>query len=177
MNEKAEGREEAFESFYRAYGKRVYNYVYGTLLTRESAEDVTADVFIALWEHMERFQRQEDIVRPWLFAVARNMTLNWRKKAGVLREILQEEVPEESTNRLDWPGKDRSLSFPDDVRTEHILQNLSQEERELLSMRYGFALTNAEIAGIKDVSENAVKLRFFRLLAKCRKLEDKKSKS
>ena len=36
-----------FETIYRDYHKSVYSYIYGQLLHREAAEDLTADVFVA----------------------------------------------------------------------------------------------------------------------------------
>ena len=35
-----------FEQIYRDYHKNVYNYIYGQILHREAAEDLTADVFV-----------------------------------------------------------------------------------------------------------------------------------
>ena len=46
---------------------------------------------------------------------------------------------------------------------------LTAEERELLIYRYVMDFDNKEIAGFLSISESAVKMRYQRLLEKCRK--------
>ena len=44
-----------FEAVYREHWRKIYNYIYGRLLSAADAEEVTADVFIAAWENWEKY--------------------------------------------------------------------------------------------------------------------------
>ena len=59
-------------------------------------------------------------------------------------------------------------------RLEEILRELSAEERDFLSMRYGLGMSNREVAEALGVSEAATAKRYVRLLDKCRKIAGKR---
>ena len=51
-----------------------------------------------------------------------------------------------------------------------MLQQLSLKERDFLELRYGLELKNAEIAELLGISRDGVRMRYERLLKKCRQL-------
>ena len=69
---------------------------------------------------------------------------------------------------------DDSLRSPESLRAEHILEQLSVEERRFLEFRYVLGLSNEEIGRIAGTTATAVSQRYHRLLAKCRKLDQGK---
>ncbi|SHK32225.1 RNA polymerase sigma factor, sigma-70 family [Selenomonas ruminantium] len=161
-----------FANIYSKYYKRIYNYLYGQFLHREIAEDVAGSVFLAAMENLERCGPAEGKEAPWLFAMARNMAVNYRLRARCRHEVSVWEVPER-------PGKDSvqeegTLESPSSLRTCRILEKLTAEEREFLSLRYGLCLTNEEIGRLLGTSPNAVSHKFSRLLAKCRRIDEEK---
>ena len=161
-----------FEKIYREYYGRVYNYVYGQVLHREAAEDLTADVFVVAASNLGRFDPTRGKFAPWLFTIARNLTLNYLMRSSTRLEEVREELPEKSAPALStW---DDSLRSPESLRAEHILEQLSVEERRFLELRYVLGLSNEEIGRIAGTTATAVSQRYHRLLAKCRKLDKEK---
>ena len=157
-------------SIYRAYHKGVYNYIYARILRREVAEDLTADVFVAAAAHLGRFALGEDGIAPWLFTVARNVTLNYRMRASTRWEETRETLPERAAP--EESARDDSLRAPDSIRAERILSRLSDAERDFLELRYAFGLSNGEVGARLGLSPAAVSQRYHRLLEKCRKLDE-----
>ena len=43
---------DAFSELYDAYVKRIYRFVYFKVSGHEEAEDITADVFLKVWNHI-----------------------------------------------------------------------------------------------------------------------------
>ena len=158
-----------FETIYQTYYKSVYRYIYGQILHRETAEDLTADVFVAAATHLGQFDPARGNFAPWLFTIARNLTRNYLLRASTRREVSREEPPERSADAS--AGRDDSLRAPVNVRAERILARLSPEERRLLELRYTLDLTNEEIGRIVGATAAAVSQRFHRLLAKCSKID------
>ena len=54
------------------------------------------------------------------------------------------------------------------------MQRLSKEERDLLELRYSLELTNEEVAGLMNLTANAISHRYTRLLEKCQRIAKKK---
>ena len=158
-----------FEQIYRDYHKNVYNYIYGQILHRETAEDLTADVFVAVATHLGQFDPARGSLTAWIFTIARNLTLNYLMRSSTRLEEVREELPEKSAPALStW---DDSLRSPESLRAEHILEQLSVEKRRFLELRYVLGLSNEEIGRIVGTTATAVSQRYHRLLAKCRKLD------
>lgn len=158
-----------FETVYRDYHKNVYNYIYGQVLHREAAEDLTADVFVIAGSNLSRFDPARGEFAPWLFTIARNLTLNYLVRSSTRLEEIREELPEKAAPVTSaW---DDSLRSPESRRAEHILEQLSVEERRFLELRYVLGLSNEEIGRIEGTTATAISQRYHRLLAKCRKLD------
>lgn len=162
----------AFEHLYRQFYKKIYNYVYGMVLHRETAEDLSDDVFLAAWEHYDGFDPARGSVLSWLSAIARNRVVNYRTSAHTRREISVWVVPEHAGPDHGWQDKEEgTLENPVNRRTYRILKKLTGEEREFLSLRYGLEMTNGEIAQLTGSSPAAVSQKYHRLLEKCRRID------
>ncbi len=162
-----------FETVYRQYHKNVYNYIYGQVLHRETAEDLAADVFVAVAANLSQFDPSHGNLKAWIFTIARNLTLNYRLRASTRLEEIREKLPERYADASGtW---DDSLREPENVKAERILAKLSGEERRFLELRYVLGLSNEQIGHIVGATADAVSQRYHRLLAKCRKLDEKKA--
>ncbi len=167
------------EEVYRAYYRTIYNYIYARLLHRETAEDLTADVFVAAATAAERFSAEKGSLTAWLFTIARNCTISYFMRASTRREKASGVDPAQwdrlaKEAMVDLSGQDTSLLSPESQRAEYILTQISDKEREMLALRYGMGLSNDEIGRLIGISANAVSQRFRRLLMKCRQLDRKK---
>lgn len=163
-----------FENIYRQYYQRIYNYTYGQLLRREAAEDVASDVFFAVWKNLGSFDPERGNISSWLFTIAHNVIENYRQKAYSRHEVSMEEPPENLAQGLKWAeGEEGTIENPIGHRAYRILKKLTEEERHFLSLRYGMCLTHEEIAALLGMSAPAVRQRYSRLLAKCRRIDEK----
>ena len=161
-----------FDRLYCQYYKRIYNYVYGLVLHRETAEDLTDDAFLAAWEHYDGFDPARGSALSWLSVIARNRALNYRASAHTRHEFSVWAVPERVGQNSGWQEKEEgTLENPLNRRTFGILKKLTDEEREFLSLRYGLEMTNGEIAQLTGSSPAAVSQKYHRLLEKCRQID------
>ncbi|MBQ9366095.1 MAG: sigma-70 family RNA polymerase sigma factor [Schwartzia sp.] len=158
-----------FEAIYREYHKKVYNYIYGQILHREAAEDLAADVFVAVATHLSEFNPARGSLTAWIFTIAKHMTLNYRMRASNRLEESRGDMPDRSA---DEPSRrDDSLRAPENVRAERILAQLSHEERRFLELRYVLDLSNEQVGRVIGATPAAVSQKYCRILAKCRKID------
>ena len=77
---------------------------------REDVEELTADVFLALWAHAGELDPEQGL-RPWLGAVARNRAMDWlrtHKEAAPLPEDAAAPGgadPQAEAERREWAAR------------------------------------------------------------------------
>ncbi len=79
----AQGQREALEQAVRRYTSYVSAVAWRTLAgqaSREDLEEITADVFLALWNSREKLDPAQGL-RPWLAAAARNRAVDYLRRA------------------------------------------------------------------------------------------------
>ena len=156
--------EAVFREIFTAHYKSVYNFIYGRLLKREAAEDVTEEVFLSVWKNLADFDAKKGSMATWLYAIAANKATNYLKQAYLRHEVSVTEFPDRADGTIFFDPQNRT-SF-------RILSRLTDEEREFLMMRYEMGLGNNEVAQMLGRSPGSVSARYSRLLRKCRALAE-----
>ncbi len=155
---------ESFESWYHEHRSTVYRYVRYRVATREVAEDVTSEVFLKALRAFKRYDPSRAAPRTWLLRIARNAItdhLRALKRRGSLHVSL-DRIPDLVA---DVPSQEARVVKQE--RIQRLLngsQTLRKADQEVLSLRYGAGLSNAEIAEHLGVSNNAVAVRLHRAL-------------
>jgi RNA polymerase sigma-70 factor, ECF subfamily len=70
------GDSDAFAQLYDAYLERVYRYVFFRVTDEETAEDLTSQVFLKAWEHLDHYQLTSTPFLAWLYTIARNQVID-----------------------------------------------------------------------------------------------------
>lgn len=153
----------SFEMVYEENFSYVYNFVYMRVMHRETAEDITSQVFLNALSHYDSFDPDKASARTWLCTIARNTVIN-HVKSGRSQEIPTEELPE--TPIEDDYGL-RQMEINKEAR--RILIHLTEEERDLLALRYSLEMPVKDIAEMYGIDPKAMTERYRRLLTKCRK--------
>lgn len=143
--------------------------------SRESTSDVVQSVCREALQHIERFKYpSEGAFKRWLFATALRKIIDRKKhylagKRDVLREV---EVSEGDAEAL-WQ-RYRSFSTPsrrlmvreEIERVERAFEDLSDSDREIITLAHIVGLSRKEIAEQLGKEEGAVRVQLFRALAK-----------
>ena len=155
-----------FEEVYDKYFARIYNYIRYRVLARDAADDLVSAVFEKVLDNFDSFDPGKAPLEPWLYAIARN-TLNdyyrRRKVRGWLSITDHEETlaSSESVERSAERGEENA-------RLLAALAELSEQERELIAMKFTLDQTNREIAAQTGLGESHVGVLLFRAMGKLR---------
>jgi RNA polymerase sigma-70 factor (ECF subfamily) len=162
-----------FEAWFHEHRSAVYRYVRFRVASRESAEDVTSEVFFKALRSLRRYDARRASPRTWLLRIARNAVtdhLRALRRRGALHVSL-DRVPDLAS---DAPTQDERV-----VREERIQRLLNgnrmlrRSDQEILSLRYGACLDNGEIAECLHISNNAVAVRLHRALRRLKTAVEK----
>jgi RNA polymerase sigma-70 factor (ECF subfamily) len=83
----ASGDREAFAAIFRRHQGVVYRFSRQMLASREAAEDVTQDVFVALAKSGRRFDPSVSSFSTYLYGIARNLVLQRYKRGRARAEV------------------------------------------------------------------------------------------
>lgn len=148
--------------WYQQHGGAVYNYVRFQIAEPDAAEDIVADTFLRALRAAGRFDEARGAARTWLLAIARNLVQDHRRRVRV-----RQYVPLGTMGDLveDAPSPEERLLRKEEIgRLLDALAGLGEDDREIVSLRYGSGLNGREVAQLLGISEANVRTRLWRAL-------------
>ena len=140
---------------YTGYVSSIVHSLIGQALGQADIEEVTADVFLALWESREKIRPGK--VRSWLSAVARHTALNR------LRQRHMELPFEEDILVTAAPGPETEYSEKELAQiVRRAVESLPYPEREIFLRHYYYGQKLKDIARQLNLNESTVKTKLRR---------------
>jgi RNA polymerase sigma-70 factor (ECF subfamily) len=152
----------AFEDLYVLHFDRIYGYLQLSVANRHDAEDLTNQTFIRMLESIDRFRWQSVPFSAWLFRIAHNLAMD-HFRAG--RRWQPESDPREDTIAPEPSAEDAAFHALGRERMLRMIDGLSGDQRQVLTLKYAFDFSNAEVAAILGKTEGAVKALQHRAFA------------
>lgn len=169
VNRAKSGDSEAFAQLYDAYVARVYRYIYFRVTDDAAAEDLSSQVFLKAWESLDRYEMGSSPFVAWLYTIARNLVIDYyrtKKESVPLEEVhmlAHHETPvEEVESRFDLQAMRDALQF------------LTDDQQQVLILKFIAGLPNENVARIMNKREGAVRALQMRALQTMAKYMEKK---
>jgi RNA polymerase sigma factor (sigma-70 family) len=157
----------AFEDLVERYHGRIYGLTYNMTSNREDAEDLTQEVFVKAFEALPRFKGKSSFY-TWLYRIAVNKTINYRKKRNRKRALSLDQFDQEiKTDDVycEFTAKGsplRNISLSElQIKLNEALQNLSEKHRTVVVMHDMQGIPHDEIAKVVGASVGTVRSRLF----------------
>jgi RNA polymerase sigma-70 factor (ECF subfamily) len=157
-----QGDRGALEELYLLHFDRIYSYLHLSVGNRHDAEDLTTQTFLRMLEAIGRFRWQSAPFSAWLFRIAHNLAMD-HFRAG--RRVQSEEDVPELVGAEESSAEDQALDSLGQAGMLELIQMLSAEQRQVLTLKFLFGFANGEVAGILGKTEGAVKSLQHRALA------------
>lgn len=154
---KAAQNPEAFGELYDRYSLKVYRYIYSRVRHHETAEDLTSQAFTDAFDSIDQY-RPFGPFSAWLFTIVRRRIADFFRRGNPADE-LPDDLPQDSPALLD-----RVVHREELRELEFHLRALSEEERELLRLRFAAEMRYKEIAALVERTPGATKMAIYRLL-------------
>jgi RNA polymerase sigma-70 factor (ECF subfamily) len=159
--------ENVFEDAYRSSGTAVLGYALRRSDSREDALDVVAETFTVAWRRRTEMPMDQGEVRPWLFGIARRCLANSARstyRAGRLGARLAESLAHEAIPDPATVHEHRAASR----QVLEALEQLSTEDRELVTLIAWEGLTPAQAAAALGLSPGTARVRLHRARTRLR---------
>ncbi len=172
------GQEERFLEAFEEYGDALFRHAFIRLSDRERAIDLVHDTYTKVWSYV-RSGQEIDSFRPFLYKVLNNLIIDEyrkRKEASLDAMLEIEGVTEGSFEELVDNSTEALAATIDGKRAFEMLAELSDEYREVITLRFIDGLGPKEISELIEESENVVSVRLHRALKSLRNAIEREEK-
>ena len=152
-----------FTELYKAHLRDVYSYAYYRVGNHHDAEDLTEQAFLQAYRHFERARRESDgrPLRPWLIRIAHNLALNYYRDRS-----RRPQTPLENADPIPARHGTEAIAEGREELRQVItrLDDLPDDRRAALIMRFALGMDNREIARALGRSDGATKVLIHRAI-------------
>lgn len=163
LEEARRGDKEAFGRLVEAYQIPVYNLAYRMLSNRGEAEEAAQEAFIRAYTKLDTYDPQRKF-STWLLSITSNYCIDLiRKRRALLLSIDYPLPPHPAlmSDRADGPEA-QAVATETEAMVQALLDELPDDYRQTVVLRYWYDLSYQEIAEIMDTTVSAIKSRLFR---------------
>jgi RNA polymerase sigma-70 factor, ECF subfamily len=138
--------------------RRVYAYTAYRLGDGPDAEDATSEAFERALRYRDSYDRDKGEPAAWLIGIARRC----------VDQVLAQRMP-----IAEAPDRAAPIDLEEETATKlelgQALSGLSEQDQELLALRYGADLTARQIAELLEARTNAIEVALHRALERLRR--------
>ncbi|HVF22410.1 MAG TPA: sigma-70 family RNA polymerase sigma factor [Pyrinomonadaceae bacterium] len=159
------GFDGSFEELVRRYQRPISAYVYRMVGNYESALDLTQEIFIKVYNSLERY-RSEFKFSTWIYKIAHNAAVDHLRRNSTREQSLVAGIDGDT---FDLPIESARLSPEQESERkerrgeiEAVVRALPSNYRELIILRHSQDLSYEEIVEVTGLPLGTVKNRLFR---------------
>lgn len=156
-------RNVAFNQLVRKYQSKVYWHVRKMVIAHDDADDLTQDVFIKVWNHLENF-RQDASLYTWIYRIATNECLNFLSSKRRKFFLPLGDVGAELAQKLE---ADESLAGDAvEKKLQKAILRLPDKQRLVFNLRYYDEMPYEQMAEVTGTSVGALKASYHHAVKK-----------
>src|SRR5438874_4667754 len=158
--------EDALQQLYEKYHPKIYNYAFLQMGDVQAAEDLAADVMLKMLESVRKYEFKGLPFGAWVFRIARNRLIDLHRRRKRRGEV---DLNETLSSALASPHAlaERAL---DRGQLQVALKHLTDEQRQVIVLKFIEGFDNRSVGKIMARSEGAVKSLQHRALGSLRRL-------
>jgi len=146
------GNHEAFRTVYIHYSGPLCRFLTALCRSRETAEEITQDVFLKLWEKRENINPEKNI-RTYLYTMAKNAMMNHFQHQSVEWRFLQSGA---GLNESDPASDEILIAQETEILIELAVSRMPKKRREVFELSRKAGMTNEMIAKELNLSKETV---------------------
>lgn len=152
------------DTLYQRYASGIFAYLYRQTASRDDAEDLLVEVFMAAMERDNLAGMKEAECKAWLWSVARNKAADYYRRKTRHPSVELKQV--EGMLYLDENQEPEHIMLRHEEYADlrATISQLSELQQDVLQLRFAHELSYAEIATVLEKKEGAVRMLLSRAL-------------
>ncbi|AIO18402.1 ECF RNA polymerase sigma factor SigW [Candidatus Izimaplasma bacterium HR1] len=155
INNVLQGKIDHFGSLMTKYHNEMFSFVFNMLGNYDDTEDLIQEIFIKVYNNLNRYNSRKSSFRTWLYRIASNHTINYLKSSSYKRK---------SGNELDTTFIEDDLDIEAEIVKEQQIKEiikvmkmrLSEKHQKILILHYFSGLSVKEIGLTLEIPEKTI---------------------
>ncbi|OGZ33474.1 MAG: hypothetical protein A2Y98_03035 [Candidatus Portnoybacteria bacterium RBG_19FT_COMBO_36_7] len=162
------GDRRAGEEIFNNFSRQIFRFFMVRTGSRETAEDLTQEVFLKLIDKIKTFNESLGSFSGWFWQIAKNSVKDYyrKKKAVALSDMLMKN--KENSDFLEGKNDPKAALKIEEIKD--LIKDLKEEEQEVFSLRYLSDMSYRQIAKIMRKSETSLRVLAHRVNKRIRKV-------
>ena len=161
VNRFQNGDIEAFNPLVLKYEKKIYNLIYQQIRDRETAKDISQEVFLKAFKALPNFKGGSAFY-SWIYRIAINSSIDFQRQRNRSKVLTFEELPSNADEVLrmsdSYPSPEKFLEEKELGRIiRKAVRKLPPGQRRVFNLRHRRKLAIKEIAVLLNRSEGTIK--------------------
>lgn len=154
-----------FAPLYDKYYKQIFNYLYQRMDDKDTAFDLTGQVFLKALTNLGNYQFKGVPFASWLYRIAHNEMMQLFRSSKDKRAINAD------ISDLRYICEENEEPFFEEYipAIKKLIQELKEEELQMVELRFFEKRAFKDIAEIMDITEVNAKVRMYRIIEKLKK--------
>ncbi|HRH24755.1 MAG TPA: sigma-70 family RNA polymerase sigma factor [Candidatus Paceibacterota bacterium] len=155
-----------FHKLFEEYQDAIFRFVFFRVGNRQTALDITQDTFVRLWGYLAKGGEIEH-EQAFVYRIAKNAVIDYYKKSksSSLEDLLDVGFEPETNSHSE------EILRNDDIKmVQGLLEELDEESRQIIFLRYSEEKPIEEIAKLFGKTPNAMTVRIHRIVQKLKVL-------
>ena len=157
---------EAWCQIYDRDYRKIFSFIYRRVGNPSLTEDLTAGVFLKALEGIAKYKYQGLTLTAWFLAISRNLVADHFRRTG--------RAPEQSLNLDLTSGNPTPEQLAENTWRREVLyralERLSEEQRQVVTLRFIDGLSTSEVGHLMNRREGAVRALQHRAIASLRRI-------
>ncbi|MGL4570434.1 MAG: sigma-70 family RNA polymerase sigma factor [Clostridium sp.] len=141
------------------YSNLIFKVAFNVLNSRELSEECINDVFLKVWNNIERFNKEDDKFKNWICTITKYTAI----------DMLRSEKKHSNNLNIEDDSISASREIERDIQNDNDLEIIKKEinsmdikDREIFIRKFYYGEKIKDISKALDITENAVNLRILR---------------
>ena len=158
----------ALGELYDRYEAKIYGYIFRRTGDQTLAEDLTAQVFLKMLESIRDRKAWHSSFSGWLYRIAHNLVIDHYRRRDRQNTVELDDATPQVSN-IEDPTIAAEMKI-DAERLRAAIRRLTEDQAEVVSLRFLEGYSISEVAAMTDRTEGAIKALQYRAVATLRSL-------
>lgn len=163
-------KEAMLTSCFNQYYDKIARYIYIRLGDGAESEDLASEVFLKAYKSLDSFKERGVPMQAWLYKIAHNLLVDHHRKQSKMKIVHSENDLEVTDDNDTMSTAFVNVEF---TRVLESLSRLTQEQRQVIELRFFGGLTSEEVGRVMDKSSGAVRQMQSHAIKRLRLLMEK----
>ncbi len=163
---RASENEACLSGLYDEYYDRIARYAFVRIGNTADAEDIASEVFLKALDSIDRYQDRGLPMQAWLFKIAHNLVVDYLRNKSKKSTLPLDTI--KIAGETD-PAEKAEINLEME-RVHTAMQSLTEEQREVVRLRFFGGLSSREVGELLNKNDGAVREMQRAAMEKLRKL-------